>query len=356
MRSCIGKVLVGLSATLSTVIVLFFLYCNSTPQPALVRRIRFDPSGDDTFVFIHIQKTSGSYFLDCLTATKFHGVKLCTATDKKVKRAKCPRPGAANGRESWLVSERTLGWLCGVHSSYSEMKACLPSRLDSEWGPKLSRRLHYITLLRHPIVRYLSEYMHVRRGATWWRKRKCSGNEVTDSQVPPCYGSFYSGSPWPNLTMESFVSCDTNWANNRQTMALVDLEKFGCFNRTIWKQCEAELLNNAKSNLQNMAFFGLAEYQKESAALFKETFNLAMDEPLEQKPFTALRSYEILREILMDKTLYQRIVEKNNLDIQLYQYALELFASRLKPFGVPVDMKKVNRTLLTLLPQLESPS
>ena len=329
-------------------VVAYHLYHNTIPQPAAqgVRRIRFNPSGNDTLVFVHIQKTSGSYFLDCLTTAKLGGVKLCTAVDKKVRRARCPRPGAANGMESWLVSERTLGWVCGVHSSYPEMKDCLPSRLDAEWGPKTSRRLHYMTLLRHPILRYVSEYMHVRRGATWSRRRRCGKKEVVDAEMPPCYEGFYSGSPWPNVTIESFVSCDSNWANNRQTFALAKLENFGCFNRSVWKQREAQLVNSAKSNLKNMAFFGMAEYQKESTVLFEETFNLAMDEPLKQKPFTALRSFDtLLKEILRNKSLYKRIAEINHLDMQLYQYALELFALRLKPFDVLIDANKVDNLI-----------
>ena len=349
MRSGIAKGLVVLSVIL-TPVTLHYLY-DSISLPAYVHRPRFDPSGDDTLVFIHIQKTSGSHFLDCLTAAKINEEQLCTATDRKVKRAKCPRPGAANDRESWLVSERTLGWICGVHSSFSEMRACLPSRLDREWGPKPSRRFHYITMIRHPILRYLSEYMHVRRGATWSRKRVCSGKEVVNDEMPPCYEGYYTGLRWSNVTMESFVSCDTNWANNRQTFALTDLEQFGCFNRSVWKQREVELLNSAMSNLRDMAFFGLAEYQEESGALFQETFDLVMPSgSLEQKPLAVQHSYEILREIATNETIYQRIVRNNHLDMQLYQYALKLFASRLKMMGVQVDLKKVDKDLLFLHP------
>lgn len=345
MRSGVVIGLVVLSLIL-TLVCLHYLYNSAIPLPVYTHQPRFDPSRDDTLVFIHIQKTSGNYFLDCLTAAKKNGENLCTHTDKKVKRAKCPRPGA--DKESWLVSERTLGWLCGVHSSYSEMRACLPSRLDREWGPKPSRRLHYITIVRHPILRYLSEYMHVRRGATWSRKRVCSGKEVVKKEVPPCYEGYYAGLRWSNVTVESFVSCDTNWANNRQTLALTNLEQFGCFNRSVWKQREVELLNSAMSNLRDMAFFGLAEYQEESSALFTETFNLAM--PVKQRPLVVQHSHDILREIATNNTIYQRIVHNNHLDMQLYQYALKLFASRLATIGVQVDVKTVDRYLSTMFP------
>lgn len=348
MRPDVHKV-VALGLILVTSATLYYLY-SSKKLPGSSRRRHFNISGDDTLVFLHIQKTSGSHFLDCLMTAKLNEKKLCTFTDKKVKRAKCLRPGAASDRESWIVSERTLGWICGVHPSYSEMRSCLPSRLDSEWGSKPSRRLLYMTMIRHPVFRYLSEYLHVKRGASWSRRRTCLGKEVTDEEMAPCYDGYYAGVRWTNSTIESFAFCDTNWANNRQTLALTDLERFGCFNRSTWKQNEVKMLNSAMSNLRDMAFFGLAEYQEESEALFKETFNIVMNESLGQKPFSSQYSYNILKEVLTNRTLYQRITRNNHLDMELYRYALKLFTERLNALGIHVDIKKVDREILSMHP------
>jgi len=52
----------------------------------------------------------------------------------------------------------------------------------------------YITFLRDPVYRYLSEFKHVQRGATWKNVRlKCNGKSAAGTVVPPCYtGKSYS--------------------------------------------------------------------------------------------------------------------------------------------------------------------
>lgn len=47
-------------------------------------------------------------------------------------------------------------------------------------------RYFFITVLRDPIHRYLSEFRHVQRGATWKSARHwCGGQEFTS--LPHCY-------------------------------------------------------------------------------------------------------------------------------------------------------------------------
>jgi len=49
-------------------------------------------------------------------------------------------------------------------------------------------RYVYITFLRDPVYRYLSEYKHVQRGATWkGAKLKCNGRSAAGTIVPFCY-------------------------------------------------------------------------------------------------------------------------------------------------------------------------
>ena len=65
-------------------------------------------------------------------------------------------------------------------------------------------RYHWFTFLRHPLTRFLSEWRHVQRGATWKSARlHCNGRDATLEEVPFCYET----SDWKNVTFEEFSSC-----------------------------------------------------------------------------------------------------------------------------------------------------
>lgn len=73
-------------------------------------------------------------------------------------------------------------------------------------------RYFYITLLRHPISRYLSEFRHVQRGATWQGSRHwCGGRVPTPEELPTCY----AGVSWNGVSLDEFTACPYNLAANR---------------------------------------------------------------------------------------------------------------------------------------------
>ena len=73
-------------------------------------------------------------------------------------------------------------------------------------------RYFYITLLREPISRYLSELRHVQRGATWRNARHwCGGREASVEELPSCY----TGESWKGVTLDEFMACPNNLAHNR---------------------------------------------------------------------------------------------------------------------------------------------
>lgn len=82
-------------------------------------------------------------------------------------------------------------------------------------------RYFYITLLREPISRYLSEFRHVQRGATWRNSRHwCGGHAATPQELPRCY----KGASWEGVTLDEFAACPHNLAANRYiTLLLTDL-------------------------------------------------------------------------------------------------------------------------------------
>ena len=336
------------------------------PSETVQRQTHFDFSGNDTLVLIHIQKSGGSDFLRHLVTLKRNGIQMCSP-DHSTKRqsakrqyAICPKtwdnvnPAEA---EVWLVAEKTLGWVCGLHPFYTEYRSCLsaqnihrnPKKLSIKVNP--GRNLCFIVVLRHPVLRYLSEYFHVQRGASWSYRHKCGGREVTTEEMPPCYPGYYAGEAWENVTLTKFLSCEHNWANNRQTMMVADLESVGCFRRSFpTRQDRERLLQSAKDNLDKFAYFGITEYMEESALLFEKTFGMEFGDRLEQKPIQDLHSAPMLQSLWSNQNFYDQILQANALDMELYDYALQLFTRRLKAIGITINSSIVDEQIKKLNP------
>lgn len=156
-----------------------------------------------------------------------------------------------------------------VHVSFS----ILYDRMFNQSNIVISSRYHYVSILRDPVSRYLSEWKHVRRGATWKTARLyCNGRQATLKEVPFCYES----ENWQGVTLNEFLKCPFNLANNRQTRMLANLSKVNCYNSTGMSEEErnAMMLESAKENLRNLSFFGLTEYQVETQKLFEHVFHI----------------------------------------------------------------------------------
>uniref|UniRef100_A0A4W5MIS9 Heparan-sulfate 6-O-sulfotransferase n=1 Tax=Hucho hucho TaxID=62062 RepID=A0A4W5MIS9_9TELE len=180
---------------------------------------------------------------------------------------------------------------------------------------------YYITLLRDPVSRYLSEWRHVQRGATWKTSlHMCDGRTPTPEELPPCY----EGTDWSGCTLQQFMDCPYNLANNRQVRMLADLSLVGCYNLSTVpdKRRSQLLLESAKKNLRDMAFFGLTEYQRKTQFLFERTFRLRFIRPFVQYNSTRAAGVDL------DNDTVARIEELNDMDMQLYDYARDLFQQR----------------------------
>uniref|UniRef100_A0A3B4TAG5 Heparan-sulfate 6-O-sulfotransferase n=1 Tax=Seriola dumerili TaxID=41447 RepID=A0A3B4TAG5_SERDU len=225
----------------------------------LDRHVEFNIKGDDVIVFLHIQKTGGTTFGRHLV----RNIRLEQPCDCKPgqKKCTCHRPGK---EESWLFSRFSTGWSCGLHADWTELTNCVPVIMDKKefevsYGKmeifklfayyllfsiktckkkdhctihnagqpsvmmmcsQLSncvcfgcRNFYYITMLRDPVSRYLSEWKHVQRGATWKTAlHMCDGRSPTQDELPTCY----SGDDWSGVTLTEFMNCPSNLANNRQ--------------------------------------------------------------------------------------------------------------------------------------------
>lgn len=339
----------------------------------------FDPHGNDTLVLIHIQKTGGTEFLRYLVTVKRNSHYLCNVsskvkrsvedsihlrrqagklrTDKAGKKGgkkreivNCPRNRSEVQGDQWLISEKTMRWVCGPHPSYTEYRSCL-QELDSKRFNR-SKNLQYAVLLRHPVLRYISEYLHVQRNATWASRHKCKGKYVPLRDMPPCYTGFYIKVPWPNLTLSKFLSCDSNWANNRQTLMLADLEVVDCFNKKSLTKEKREkmLLESAIKNLESFTFFGITEYMTESCRMFERRFGVEFPLWPEKRNLSDLHSTPMLPALWKNPTFLNKIREVNNLDMILYEHALKLFGERAGAMGMEINKNLVEEEIGFLKP------
>lgn len=311
----------------------------------------FDPGGWTTLVFLHIQKSGGSYFL-----RKFYSLDVgepCQVRkNRRLLKARlreaswCPRPHSPFN-DTWIFSTKTFGWVCGVHPTWTELSSCVPSFMDAHFGER-NRHYKYITVLRHPVARFASEYLHVKRGATWFYQHKCQNQRMTPELVPPCYEGYYKGRSWPNLTFEEYISCPYNQAINRQTRMIADLTLVDCYKhaRNLTKSHQTTMLASAKLNLQgNFAGFAINEYLVESQVLLEHQLGKKFKDPFMSKNSEDEKSGDLVTYIFRKKELYDRIAEVNHLDMELYQYALDLFASRLDELGIKLNKNKLQKEI-----------
>ncbi|XP_056287622.1 heparan-sulfate 6-O-sulfotransferase 3-B-like [Pseudoliparis swirei] len=285
----------------------------------LDRHVDFNIRGDDVMVFLHIQKTGGTTFGRHLVKN-IQLEQPCDCTPGQ-RKCTCHRPGRA---ESWLFSRFSTGWSCGLHADWTELTSCVPvvmNKRDKKSAQKNRRSFYYITMLRDPVSRFLSEWKHVQRGATWKTAlHMCDGRPPTQDELPACY----SGEDWTGVPLADFMGCPSNLANNRQVRMLADLSLVGCYNASAAGEPErgGALLASAKANLRNMAFYGLTEFQRKTQYLFERTFGLRFIRAFTQISSTRAASVGI------SGAVRGRIEGLNALDVELYEYAKELFLRR----------------------------
>lgn len=300
------------------------LPANDFPDTDLDRFQQVQFEKEDVIVFLHMQKTGGTTFgrhlvknLDLESPCKCY---------KKKKRCDC----LTSKKTIWLFSRYSTGWICGLHADWTELNTCVEDAMNKKEKIRRTRKYHYITILRDPVKRYLSEWKHVQRGATWKdAKLFCNGRSATKEEVKPCFET----EDWRGVSLNEFLHCDHNLARNRMTRMLANLTKVNCYNSTGMpsEQRDTIMLDSAKMNLLHMDFFGITEFQVYTQKLFEYTFQLRFREAFEQLPVTHSDKTKI------EQTQQSEILEQNKLDIELYQYAKDLFLQRVRKMKEDLD-------------------
>ncbi|XP_071085464.1 heparan-sulfate 6-O-sulfotransferase 2-like [Haliotis cracherodii] len=291
---------------------------------------------EDVFVFLHIQKTGGTTFgkhlVDDLDVDP-----PCFCYKRKKKHCDC----YTKNRKIWLFSRFSTGWSCGLHPDWTELTTCVDAMMNKKEKMKRRRRYLYITILRNPVKRFLSEWMHVRRGATWKTATlACNKRSATLEEVPFCYDTV----DWKNVSIDEFMNCPHNLAINRQSRMLANLTLVNCYNTTgmSTEERNAKILASAKENLRKLAFFGLTEVQNLTQKLFEHTFGLEFADDFVQ--WMSTRSSQSG----LPKAVIDRIIELNRNDIYLYQYAKDLFHQRVTKMMKEMNSNYSNLDLKTL--------
>uniref|UniRef100_T1IVF7 Heparan-sulfate 6-O-sulfotransferase n=1 Tax=Strigamia maritima TaxID=126957 RepID=T1IVF7_STRMM len=283
------------------------------------KKVVFDIRRSDVIVFLHIQKTGGTSFGRHLVQD-LDLEKPCDCRENR-KKCKCTRPNS--NISYWLFSRYSTGWLCGLHADWTELTNCVDSTLNQREVKQIKRRYFYVTLLRDPIQRFLSEFLHVQRGATWKQARHwCGGKEATTDELPPCF----QDETWDDVQLDEFMSCKSNLAINRQTRMLANLDLVGCYNTSLMTPEERDtiMLSSAKENVRKMAFFGLCEHQLINQYLFENIFDMHFLTQFRQ--FNETHVATLLKSVSTAQV--EQIRQLNRLDIELYEYAQTLLLQR----------------------------
>ena len=253
----------------------------------------------------------------------------------------CLRP---NSEEYWLYHHGfSHDNKCGPHPSWIRWNTCLPNVLKSRLSEENFKKTKYfyITFLRDPFDRYLSEFKQILRSRDKiWREFKFECKTKTFAPYKTL-SACHKGPVWINLTFPKFIACPDkyNLAFNRQTRMLANLTEVECQNNQL-VYGEA-MLESAKRNLRSMAFYGLAEYQEESRYLFEKTFGLKFKRKFAQEPVNNTYSYNVGLTLTRQQKL--RVREATELDRQLYNYAKTLFLERLAYHRELEKMNESNR-------------
>ncbi|CCD70385.1 Heparan-sulfate 6-O-sulfotransferase [Caenorhabditis elegans] len=280
--------------------------------------LRFNKTSNDVIVFVHIQKTAGTTFEKFLVRYQQNLPCKCQAHKK---RCNC---GRRSSNETWLFSRYSTGWVCGLHADFTELvvNSCVQKVLDKQAGHKKKRNYFYTTFLRNPTDRFISEFRHVQRGATWISsKHVCNGKPASVNDLPTCFDPRIG---WEGVSLEEFISCPYNLAFNRQTRMLSNLSLVGCYEHMRKPSYEQDkiMIESAKENLRKMSFFGIKEQMDDSQFYFENTFDMQFTRKM------SVWGKSKSNDTVLSESQLAYIRNVNKLDWELYEYAVQLFDER----------------------------
>ena len=190
----------------------------------------------------------------------------------------------------------------------------------------------YITVLRDPVDRVISHYYFLEQVENFFE------NSSSDSALAK-----------DNMTLEDFVyQRKSIITDNLQTRFISGLGWQRNQYKNVWREvhnknfkvkygdCTEEMLDCAKKNLKNYVIFGLQSRFSETLDLFKNVLRW------KKVNFDTRRNVNKKKpkKEELDPDLIKFIQRENYLDIELYNYALEIFEEQLE--NLPYPIKVIN--------------
>ena len=78
------------------------------------------------------------------------------------------------------MGRETFQWLCNVHSDFTKLKYCTDNIKRKN---KFLKKIHFITLIREPEQRYVSEWIHVKNEARLGVKLTFNAKNICNREV-----------------------------------------------------------------------------------------------------------------------------------------------------------------------------
>lgn len=328
----------------------------TSPDILGIKRHIFLPE-KETFVHVHMQKTGGSQFsrlllsLDVPFPCRHLSGRLFEPNFKVFGPGSFRCRGKSAGKrleDDFLLSRYSIGWPCGVHASFHRLVQCVPQKLKR-------RKLLYISNLRHPVERVVSEYFH---GIEGWAdnlhgdtkhwplpvdffcngtKRDgfpggCNGmqagfglfplnqEEMSRNRAEPERSSGMQGR---RISLFDYLLCPATYKNNRQTKMLALNQSCVPVNGSLNRE---ELVRSAIGALIALDFFGIAERMRESQLLFEFTFGVRFKVKASASKKTPYRQYLHPAQVRM-------IEQLEDMDMAVYNAAKHIFQRRLAECG-----------------------
>ena len=175
----------------------------------------------------------------------------------------------------------------------------------------LGDRAQYITFLRDPVARAVSNYLHLQEHGQEAPDAFGERMDIEAFFFHPAVGSMRNVQcRFLGTSLELPGSPDLTRALTAETLA-----------SQVGKHADAE---EALAQLERMPFFGLTEQFDESLALYSYTF---ARRPVLQSPHLNVSGRKVPRDAL-PRHIVERIMELNEDDMMLYAHAQRLFSAR----------------------------
>ena len=82
----------------------------------------------------------------------------------------------------------------------------------------------------------------------------------------------------------------------------------------------------------------------ESGSLFEETFGVVFGNPVHKQSLNSSHAGQFISSLMLEEEVdvFKKVVQNNLLDLELYEYALDIFRIRMRAIGKELDTDTLN--------------